>query len=378
MNGREPRHVNLDDVPVPIRREIERLRQAQPPHGLLAAVVQEASITPQRRSWRGHAVFALGGAFATVAAGLLVALAVLPGLIRPGPGTTAGASVLPPAGSVHVRVPIAPGTVPGSADDLGLWVGNAASGRVLRLDSTTGATIGEIQVSPATTEAYELIPVRDGETVWAAGVDDRSLVRVDVASMRVTARWPIDAVAYRILPTGDAIWITDYDDGRVLRIDPDDGTVLNSIEIVRPTGIASVGTRIWVVDYVGDLYELDPGTASVAERFDVAGRASDVVAFDDDLLIWGLRGRALERFDLATRSVSASLADVSGAAVLDGAAWAATSGNVVRLDPVGLVPVARVQLGDVTTDQVTAGPGQVWVYTEDAAGAALVLIDPSP
>ena len=196
--------------------------------------------------------------------------------------------------------------------------------------------------------------------------------------MQVTARWPIDAVPYRILPAGDVLWVTDFDGGRVLRIDSSEGTVLGTIDIGRPTGVAVLGASVWVVDYVGNLYEIDRATDTVLERLDVAGQASDIAAIGDDLLVWGLRGRELERFDTTSRSIVARLPDVTGVALLDGAPWAAVAGGmVVRLDVDRLVPTALIQLGDVTTDQLVAGGGRLWVYAADTAGAEIISLVPN-
>ena len=380
MTGPDRPRSDLGDLPESTRRTIEELRRVQPPQDLVAAVVRQAGATPQRRSWRQGAVFRLAGVGAAAAAVLLVALAVLPGLRVPGPGTSATSpSPLPVAGTIGVRVAVPDGAIPGSADERSVWIGHPASGRVLRVDAVTGQAIREIQVNGATTEPYDLSPVTDGESVWVAGFEDRSVVRIDIASLQVTARWPIDAVPYRILPAGDVLWVTDFDGGRVLRIDSSDGTVLGTIAIGRPTGVAVSGASVWVVDYVGNLYEIDPSTDTVLDRLDVEGEASDIAVVGDGLLIWGLRGRDLERLDMTNRSISARLPGVTGMALLDGVPWAAVRpAAVVRLDAERLVPLAGVALGDAATDQLVAGGGRLWVYASGAAGAEIIAIDPDP
>lgn len=373
-----------DELPWTARRAFEAARRFDPPPDLLRSIVTEAAATPQRRRRWSHPLLvgvspAIG---AVAAAAVIVAVVALRALVA-SPGAAPGASGPAVAGTVELRQPLSGGLVPWSADGGGVWLGSAATGTVVRLDPATGEQRGSVKVNAATAEPYDLVPVIDRNSVWVAGRDDRALVRIDRATIAITARLPIDAVAYRIAPAGATVWATDFDGSRVLHIDASDGSILGSITIPRPTGVAVVGREVWVVDYVGDIYEIDPGSSTVVRRGDIAARATDLLVSGSDVLIWGI-DRRLERFDTAVRAVTATRDGVTGVAMLDGAVWAAagpgtiaSAAAVARLDPTTLEPVGIVELPAATeTDQLVASPDRLWVWTGVGENGWLEAIRP--
>ena len=361
-------------LPEAANRAVEELRRLEPPAGVLDAVMREAAATPQRRPWAFPAALGFMGAAATV---LLVATLVLPRLLAPGPGAGASSTGLPIGGAVAARVAIPAGSAPGSADDRWIWIGDSATGRITRIDARAASGAGEVQVSPATTEAYSLWPVSDGTAVWASGRDDRSIVRIDAASLDIQSRWPIDALAYRIVPAGDTLWVSDFDGDRVLRVATTDGQVLGSVDLPSPTGIAVTPAAVYVVGYLGDFAAIDPTTLEIVGRGRISGRATDVLVVDGAALVWGIDGRPLERVGAASATVTASRPGVTGVALLDGEVWAAIrGGTLVRLDAASLEPLATVALGDVDTDQLIASRDRLWAYAGTPEGTYLYAVEP--
>ena len=370
-----------DDLPSPTRRALDELRRLEPPPDLLRSVVLEAEATPQRGSTRSG--FRLV-AFASAAAILLVAVAIaLPQLPNVGPSRSAGRSPaesnLPLGGTVDLRIPVPDGAHTGSADATGIWLGQPATGLVIRLDPATGAELGRVQVDAPTADTYDLWPVSDGESVWVGGFSDRSLVQIDIASMEVAARWPIDAVPYRIQPAGDIVWVTNFDDQEVLAIDASDGTVLGAVPVGRATGVAVTPDAGYVAGYTGTLVEIEPEERRVVATYAIGSSATDVAVLDGRLLVWGLRGRPLELIDATTGEILATSGDVTGVALQGGRLWATVrQGMIVRLDPATLARTALIQLGDVTTDQLVAAPDRLWAYaaTEEATFIYAVSVRP--
>jgi hypothetical protein len=362
-------HDHRGDLPEAARLVVDDLRRLDPPPALLAAVVRQAAETPQRRRGQPFGVARLVGA-AALATFAILALA-LPRL--PIPGSGAGTPV------VDLRIPVPDGAHTGSADRDSVWLGIEQAGAILRVDARTGEIRGEVRVNEPTDEAYDLWPVSDGRSVWAAGRDDRTLVRLDIASMSVAARWPIDAVPYRVVPAGDTVWVSDFDGGRVLKVDAVAGRVLGAVEVARPTGIAVTPAGVYVVGYVGDLVLIDPATMSATRGLPISGNATDLLPVEGGLLIWGLRGRVLERVDIDVGTVVATKSRVTAVATLEGAPWAALdTGRVARLDPQSLVSTAEVDLGQVRTDQLVASADRLWAYIEAGDGTYLYGIRPAP
>ena len=370
-----------DGLPPPTRRALDELRRLEPPRDLLRSVVLEAETTPQRGSTRGGLRLV---AFATAAATLLVVVAIaLPQLPNVGPpgsaGTSPAGSTLPPGGAVDLRIPVPDGAHTGSADATGIWLGQPTTGLVMRLDPATGAELGRVQVDAPTTEPHDLWPVSDGKSVWVGGFSDRSLVQIDIASMEVAARLPIDAVPYRIQPAGGIVWVTDFDDQEVLAIDPSDGTVLDSVPLGRATGIAVTADAVYVVGYTGTLVAIDPDDRRVVATYKVAANATDLAVLDGRLLVWGLRGRPLELLDASTGEILATAGGVTGVALLDGQPWAAVQGGeIMRLDPETLAGTGSIPLGDVSTDQLVAAPDRLWAYASANAATYIYAVAVRP
>jgi YVTN family beta-propeller protein len=93
-------------------------------------------------------------------------------------------------------------------------------------------------------------------SVWEAGADQGgghpAVLRIDPQTLQITQTIPLGKSrlpgADFGLATGDgAVWLTDYDRGTLLRIDPGTGVIVSTIRIgEHPRGVA-VGTgRIWV------------------------------------------------------------------------------------------------------------------------------------
>jgi hypothetical protein len=370
-----------DDIPPQTRRAIDELRRLEPPPDLLRSVVLEAETTPQRAP-------TLSGlrlvAFATAAAMLLVAIAIaLPQWSNVGPprsaGTSPAGSTLPLGGTVDLRIPVPDGAHTGSADSTGIWLGQPTTGLVIRLDLATGAELGRVQVDAPTTDPYDLWPVSDGESVWVGGLSDRSLVQIDIASMEVAARWPIDAVPYRVQPAGGIIWVTDFDGHEVLAVDASDGTILDSVPAARAAGIAVTSDAVYVAGYTGTLVEIDPDDRRVVATHEIGTNATDLAVLDGQLLVWGLRGRPLELIDPLTGEILATSGDVTGVVPHGGQPWAVVrQGMIVRLDPATLAWTAVIPLGDVNTDQLVAAPDRLWAYaaTDEATYIYAVSVRP--
>lgn len=376
-----------EPLPSAVRGPIDELRRLEPPSDLLQAVMREVATTPRRRRWQPLRIRAI-----TVAgsAALLVVVAVvvvprLTALLAPaGASPTAvdqgspPSASLSPGGTIELRIPVPEGAHPSGADSTSVWLGAESSGIVLRLDGTTGEELGRIQVNEPTDVPYDLWPVSDGESAWVGGRDDASLVRIDVGSMRIGQRWPINAVPYRILPAGAVVWVTSYDQGVVLKVSAVDGTVLGRLAVLGATGIAATPGVIYVVDYNGGLIEVDPVTTTVIKRYRIAPQATDLLAVGSDLFIWGINGRLLERFDTTTGTIAATTARVTGVALMDGAPWAAVSdGAVVRLDPASLAWTAVIPLGAITADQLVASSSRLWAYARAAEGTFAYAVKPT-
>jgi hypothetical protein len=369
-----------DHVPDDLRRVVDAVRRAELPEGLFESVVAEVEATPQVRPLR----FAwLPAASAVAAAAAVVAVVVFlggrsgPVGQSPSPNGSAPFNALPVVGAIEGKIQVPDGAHPGRADPTSVWLGTQATGEVLRVDARSGDIVGTVQVNEPTTEPYDLWPVSDGASVWAAGRDDRALVRIDIGSLAVADRFPIDAVPYRIAPAGSVVWVTDFDDGRVLQVDAQSGNIISTTPLTDATGIAVTPDAVWVATYSGQLARIDPATGRATETFEIAGDATDVQVWDGQLWITGINGRRLERFDPGLGAVVAWTDAVWAVAFVDGKPWATVEGGLVLLDPASLAPTGVVPLPGAETDQLVATAGRLWAYGGMPGGTVLYEVRPN-
>jgi streptogramin lyase len=384
--------VTRDRLPDQVRRVVHAVREVEPPDDLHHTVMREAEATPQDRGLRFGwlpVVSTLGAGVAALALAVIVAPLIGQfGKTGPSTGATSSAaataihatpaeiSLLPVAGSIDMQIAVPAGAYPASADDSSIWLGDESTGQVHRLDIASGQISGSVQVNEPALD-YNLWPISDGASVWTSGLEDRSLVRIDIGSMAVADRFAIEAVPYRIAPVGSSVWVTDFDDSQVLEIDASTGEVLMTVAMERPTGIAVTPTAVWVATYRGVLGRIDPESGEVVFTSTIAPRATDLHLQGDQLWITGIRNRRLERFDTTTETLAARTDGVTAVAFIADRPWAAvTAGALVALDPVTLEWTGAVPLGDVTTDQMVSAAGELWAYGATADETRVYRIRP--
>jgi sugar lactone lactonase YvrE len=148
-------------------------------------------------------------------------------------------------------------------------VGRGSAPQTLwRIDATTGAV----------TERYPLpgdplTPLVAEGAVWVPALAATALVRVDLASGKVTTIRLGDLPGF--VASGDgAIWVA-LARRTVARLSPVDGSVQATIAVDTPArGIAFGGDRVWVATE-GGLSEIDPATNTVVREFRLVERRRD-------------------------------------------------------------------------------------------------------
>jgi DNA-binding SARP family transcriptional activator/streptogramin lyase len=130
-----------------------------------------------------------------------------------------------------------------------VWVADVSE-QVIRVSQTDGRSTGSVAlgtVPVAVTVAYG--------SVWVTVIDDSyhvALWGINPQTVRITQTITI-ARSVGLQPTmevaaGDgSLWVTNYNLRTVTRIDPNDGTIMATIKIGRPTyGVAFGANRVWV------------------------------------------------------------------------------------------------------------------------------------
>jgi YVTN family beta-propeller protein len=100
---------------------------------------------------------------------------------------------------------------------------------------------------------------------------------IDPSTNRVVVNASVGSNATRVLLTSTAVWITDYADSLVLRVDPLTGQVVGQFAFLGPDGITKDGDSLVVASFDGNIVgRIDPGTGELLQQVDVGGSPTAV------------------------------------------------------------------------------------------------------
>jgi YVTN family beta-propeller protein len=230
-----------------------------------------------------------------------------------------------------------------------------------------------------------------GSGAGTVRVAPNSLAVIDPATNHVVASAPVGARPGPIAFGSGSMWVANLDDQTLSRIDPQTLRILRTIPTTGPpTGITASDSGVWVVES-----NSNPGSASSTSSVSVSRIDPEFDSFGSPVQIGNVipsgpgaiaaHGAAvwvapstglLTRLSAATGRVQQQVdpnASPAGIAIGEGAIWLTDpeSGNVVRVDPTGLLTPIAVGNGPAA---VAVGAGAVWVV--DSIDDAVVRIDP--
>jgi YVTN family beta-propeller protein len=227
----------------------------------------------------------------------------------------------------------------------------------------------------------------DPTGVWVTNWLDNTVSRIDPASNTVLAVVPItlsgDAGLEAIASGAGSLWMTttEFDasgnslPGSLVRLDPLTGNVLATIAIGKGAFDVAVGLgAVWLPSF-GDntVLRVDPTTNQVVATIPVAGGPSGVTT--DASSVWVVSGDGtVSRIDPASNQIVASVhTQTTGGyiAVGSGGVWVSSpgtngqaDGTLSRIDPATNQVVASIALGRAP-DELAIADGSVWVAMFD-------------
>ncbi len=289
-------------------------------------------------------------------AGVLACLSLLAVGCGDDPSADAGSDSTQPTGSS------ATGPLPGAGDAVDLETARIRGTRIPTGDTPVGLSIVADQP-------------------WVTLVGDNAIQPVVVGGEAVE----VGSVPLRLQELDGDLWVSLFGDGRVARVDPEGGEVVESVRLGRePEGLAVAAGDLWVVDQAGGaLLRVEQGTVTdrvpvgFGPRLAVDAELPDgsdglwVGVYDEDRVV---------RVDPGDAGVAAA-ADVcagpQGMALQGDVLWVACtlSGDLLGLDASTLEPVGQV-VGLRAPDAVVAGR-EGTVLVAEQAGPAVVVVDVS-
>jgi len=282
-------------------------------------------------------------------------------------------------------------------------VAGVCAGLVLGAQALSRATRPHAHHSPrsvhwtATVRARIPLPVSQstdvavlGSTAWVADWYTGKVVRVDLATRRVTKILRIGRPQdgpISIAAGAGSLWVLDFSTMRVLRIAPATGTVISRIQIRgEATDVAYGDGFVWVISDGRHLYKIDPSRNAIVRIAPIPGAGPGCVASPGPQGVWvgcgGITGISLidPTSMKAVRSSPVNPGEYSPQiAPRQRVVWVLTYHGLVRVDPATGKITATVQTtGNLRTDAIPAltvdSTGRVWI-----AGSPLnVLMPGSP
>lgn len=110
---------------------------------------------------------------------------------------------------------------------------------------------------------------------------------VDPATNAVTAATKAASGATRVMRTPSAVWITNYSDDQIVRVDAVANAVVSVFDFPAPDGVAKLGDTL-VVASSDDMFvaQVDPASGQILNEVDVPGNPGDVWISVDERWIW--------------------------------------------------------------------------------------------
>jgi YVTN family beta-propeller protein len=223
----------------------------------------------------------------------------------------------------------------------------------------------------ATLASYGLVAV--------AGLTLATYRTVDLhrTSSRVQAVIDVGGRPFYVTSGFGSLWVSNYDDATVSRVDPRANRVVATIKVGRlASGIAAGPDAVWVVGESRSLVRIDPATNRVVARIPVPRAASDVAVTAGAVWVSSVDANVVTRIDPTTNRVAGRVDVRRGPYEIDTegkSVWVANleSESVSRVDAASGEVAASIGT-DGGPHDVVAREGNVWV-----ASRVIERIDPA-
>ncbi len=250
-------------------------------------------------------------------------------------------------------------------DGTNIWVANATSRTLTKIDPRANAVLATIDVPGSPTGI-----AFDGAHIWVAlaGIPSRA-TKIDPVTNSIVAHVPVGANPQGLVFDGTNLWVANSGSNSVTRIDPVANAVVATVSVEAfPTALAFDGTSIWVTSYTtNSMSKIDRATNTTTAV--PVGSVTSGVAFDGfHLWIAMPSGSRVMNLNPATNTGTVYI-DVGlnpHSVVFDGTSiWVPSLGadRVTRIDVVRETVTATLAAGDGPSFAAFDGTS-VWVSNQ--------------
>lgn len=214
--------------------------------------------------------------------------------------------------------------------------------------------------------------MRTATSVWLTNYTDNQILRVDPATNSVAATFPFPGPD-GIDKDGDTIVVASFDGGFVARVSPGSGETLQSIEVGgEPTAVMSHPDHgLWVAIFdTGEIVQIDRDSFEILQRVTV-GAGPVGIGFDaTHLWVTNHDEGTIAKVDPVTGDIAMTVVVGDGpteVVVVDGSAWVTVTdaGNLVQVDANSGDIITRTPLGGTSAGGgptgIAYGNDSIWV-----------------
>jgi len=243
-------------------------------------------------------------------------------------------------------------------------------GNFANIDPTTNAVVAAGQVSPGATRV-----LRTASAIWITDYQNGKLVWVDPVANSVRLIFDLpgpDGLA----KDGGSLLISSFDDQAVVRFDPFVGKIVEKVDVGgNPTAVA-VGPQggIWAAIFnTGELVRIDPATFTISDRIPVGSGPVGIALSPGTVWVANHDEGTVAQVSMAERKVVSTISVGAGPTevlVDSGSLWvtATNAGDLLQIDVTTGRVVTRTPLGGVARGGgptgISAGAGSIWVAIE--------------
>jgi YVTN family beta-propeller protein len=238
----------------------------------------------------------------------------------------------------------------------------------------TPTVVAKIPVSAA---AQPCAAQAGGRFVWVSEYGQPTVLRIDPRTNRVLGRSHVGFGPCALTYGAGSMWVEDTNSSTVSRLSATSGKRTAVIHVgLLPQDIAFADGSAWVTASGGSSLErIDPARNRVVRRWSFSGASGVVAAFGS---IWVAGSNGVLRVDPATNRATTTVQTEAGAvwtAASDDAVWVTGIAGLVRIDPRTNTVVKTIRFGGTVLGDPDVVAGSVWV--PEVRRNTVAIVDPA-
>jgi YVTN family beta-propeller protein len=265
-------------------------------------------------------------------------------------------------GGKSVRVPVGNSPTSAAFDGSHMWVVNAASNNVSKIDITTNTVVATTTVG---TNPVDI--AFDGTYMWVVNQSFGNVSKIDITTNTVVATTTVGAGPNAVAFDGTHVWVANTGSNNVSKIDITTNTVVATTTVgAGPSGIAFDGTHMWVANTTSANANKIEIVSNTVVATTTVGTGALGIAFDGShMWVANQTQDTISKIDITTNTVVATMTGTSpNSLAFDGIYMWVTKGiaaDVIKIDVNTNAAVVVTSTGLLAPNGIAFDGTHMWV-----------------